>query len=364
MRSAVSSDAGRRRHPGHVVARARRGRRRRRGTRRRRRRRRTRRRSPRRRRPGRRRPRRRATRTSRRCAGRPGRWPTDVTSTPPIRSSATAMRTSAATASGSRPPARRRWRVSSDSGWNANISASRPAVPPSSPRAEPDVEVPAATRRAARGSRSGGGSRGSPSARRRRRRRPPPTVSRLVASHAARDGGVVGVDLAGDGRRARRRPSPASRRRGDADVAGHGRAHLGPAGRGSTTAPGRADLGGLDPSSTSHARSRPSRVPATTLSVRLFEASRLAPCTPVHDTSPTAYKPGDRRRAVEAGRHATAGVVRGRGDGDALAGRVDADGPAGLGDRREAGRRSARPCGWRRGTRGRRCRRAPRPCAG
>ena len=41
-------------------------------------------------------------------------------------------------------------------------------------------------------------------------------------------------------------------------------------------------------SGSSQARSRPRRVPATIPSVRLFDASRLAPCTPVRDTSPTA----------------------------------------------------------------------------
>ena len=45
-------------------------------------------------------------------------------------------------------------------------------------------------------------------------------------------------------------------------------------------------------------------------------------------------------------------------------GRVDADLAARRGDRREARRRSARPCASRRGRRGRRRRPAPRPCAG
>jgi len=45
---------------------------------------------------------------------------TDVTSWPPMRSSATAIRTSAATASGSRPAAINRSRVADDRGWNWN----------------------------------------------------------------------------------------------------------------------------------------------------------------------------------------------------------------------------------------------------
>ena len=117
-------------------------------------------------------------------------------------------------------------------------------------------------------------------------------------------------------------------------------------------------------SGSSQARSRPTRVPATTDSVRLFDASRLAPCTPVQVTSPTAKNPGSAVTPVEVGRDAAAGVVRGRRDRDPIDRRVDADLAARRGDRRETARRTARPCAWRRGTRGRRRRPAPRPSAG
>ena len=216
-----------------------------------------------------------------------------------------------------------------------------------------------------RGSPSGGGSRGSPSRAAAAATTAEPTVSRFVASHAARDGGRRRVGLAGDGVEHARPRWPATRRRaprrrGATWRRGSRRAVRGVDDRAGDAAARRARRR----SSTSHARSRPSRVPATTLSVRLLDASRLAPWTPVHDTSPTAYSPAMRRRAVEPGRHAAARVVGGRGDRDAVAGRVDADRPARRGDRREPGGRSARPCAWRRGTRGRRRRRAPRPSAG
>ena len=90
-------------------------------------------------------------------------------------------------------------------------------------------------------------------------------------------------------------------------------------------------------SGSSQARSRPTRVPATTPSVRLFDASRLAPCTPVHGDLADGVEPGASSvRPSRSATHAAAGVVRGGRDRDPVAGRVDAGRAARRGDRREA----------------------------
>ena len=292
MRSAVSSARVGAVDPGDVVARARRGRRRRRGTRRRTPRRRTRRRSPRRRRRARRRrrgPRLPNVPTLRWSAGTVA---ADVTSTPPIRSSATAIRTSAATASGSSPPARRRRAgVVGRAGGSANIRPSSTA----------ELAVGAEPRRRGGVSHSSRGSGKSvrrwqprlsvrvPRPRRRRPRRrsacsSPPTTP-ATARRRRVDLAGDGVEHVGRGGQRRRRRGP--RRRGATSPRGSSARW-----RASTTAPPAASAAsGSTRSGSSHARSRPSRVPATTLSVRLLDASRLAPCTPVHATSPTAYSP-------------------------------------------------------------------------
>ena len=98
---------------------------------------------------------------------------------------------------------------------------------------------------------------------------------------------------------------------------------------------------------------------ATSPSVIEFDASRLAPWTPVHATSPTAKRPGTRRAAVEVGEHPAAGVVRGRHDRHRLAGQVEPACAAGARRcRGSGGRGSRRPGAWRRGRRGRRRSRA------
>ena len=57
-----------------------------------------------------------------------------------------------------------------------------------------------------------------------------------------------------------------------------------------------------------------SRAPNTMPSSSEFDARRLAPCTPVQATSPTAHSPGSALRPVEVGDHAARQVVGGRGD--------------------------------------------------
>ena len=56
------------------------------------------------------------------------------------------------------------------------------------------------------------------------------------------------------------------------------------------------------------------RVPSTKHSLRLLEASRLAPCRPVQAHSPTANSPGSDRAPVEVGRDPAHHVVGGGGD--------------------------------------------------
>ena len=358
MRSAVSSARVGAVDPGDDLRRARPARRRRRGTRRRTRRRRTRRRSRRRRRRDRRRtpwPRLANVPTLRWSAGTVA---ADVTSMPPMRSSATAIRTSAATASGSSPAASRRWRVSSASGWNISRR------PRCRRRRRCRREVAAPLVASARGSRSGGGSRGSrcgPSPRRRRRR---PPSARWSPPTSDRDGVAVAVDLAGEVVEHARPPRRATSRRGPRRRSATSSPARRRGGRRRAAAPAASSSCGSTRAGSSHARSRPSRVPATTPSVRLFDASRLAPCTPVQATSPTAYRPGSDGRAVEAGRHAAAREVGGRGDRDAVARRVDADLPAGLGDRREAGVEALAEVGGVEEDVVVDAGRAPRPCAG
>ena len=64
---------------------------------------------------------------------------------------------------------------------------------------------------------------------------------------------------------------------------------------------------------------RPARAPNTSPSSSELLASRLAPWTPVHATSPAANSPGQRRPAVEIGDDAAHHVVRRRADRNAIA---------------------------------------------
>ncbi len=81
---------------------------------------------------------------------------------------------------------------------------------------------------------------------------------------------------------------------------------------------------------------RPIRSAKTRPSSREFDASRLAPCTPVQATSPQAYRPGTLGAAIEVGADPAAGVVAGGRDRDQVDRRVEAAGLAGLQDGREA----------------------------
>ena len=67
-----------------------------------------------------------------------------------------------------------------------------------------------------------------------------------------------------------------------------------------------------------------------------FEASRLAPCSPVHATSPIANSPGIVVASAIVGHDAAALVVRGGDDRDRLGRHVDAELPAGRVDVGEA----------------------------
>ena len=73
---------------------------------------------------------------------------------------------------------------------------------------------------------------------------------------------------------------------------------------------------------------RTTRRPNTRPSSSEFDASRLAPCTPLHAVSPHAHRCGKRRRAVEIGDDAARQVVRGRRDRQPVA-RRDRDRPSG-----------------------------------
>ena len=186
------------------------------------------------------------------------------------------------------------------------------------------------------------------------------TVSTFVASQAARFGGVADVDLAGDGvstssaaaERARR---PGRRRRGATSRRGR---RCGQAG--SRSAAGRSSRTG-----STRAGHLPGEVApeAGAGDDALGEAVGGQPVGAVHARArdlADGVETGQRGRAVESAGHAAAREVGGRRDRDAVAGRIDADLAARLGDRREARRRSARPGWWRRGRRGRRRHPAPR----
>ena len=95
------------------------------------------------------------------------------------------------------------------------------------------------------------------------------------------------------------------------------------------------------------AAARAARAPNTKHSVSEFEASRLAPCRPVHEHSPTAYSPASVARRVEVGRDPAHHVVRGRRDRD----RARARGRSRRGAARR--RRSGTAPGRRRACRGR-----------
>ena len=73
-----------------------------------------------------------------------------------------------------------------------------------------------------------------------------------------------------------------------------------------------------------------------------LEASRLAPCTPVQDTSPQAYRPVEGGPAVQVGADPAAGVVLGRGDRQQVGGRVEAELAAAGDDRAGSGARGTR----------------------
>ena len=228
---------------------------------------------------------------------------TDVTSTPPIRSSATAIRTSAATASGSSPAARRRWRV---------VVGQRVELSDTSAASSSTTQLAVRGRAGRRGGAAtlarlgevgrGGGSRGSrcgPTAAATtadadrqqvgRLPRPPGTVSSsastlpaTVFEHACRGG-------------QRRRVAD------HADVARHRGAHLGAQERRSSDRAGhRRRASGSTRSSSSHARSRPE---AGAGHDALGEAVRGQAVGPVHAGArhlADGEEPGDRGRAVEA----------------------------------------------------------------
>ncbi len=70
------------------------------------------------------------------------------------------------------------------------------------------------------------------------------------------------------------------------------RCNAGRAATGTTgTGPGRASPLGSRPAPRSAATASAARRPITRPSSRLFDASRLAPCSPVRATSPAAYRP-------------------------------------------------------------------------
>ena len=139
------------------------------------------------------------------------------------------------------------------------------------------------------GSRHARGRRGSPRARAPRRRRAGPADARRRAAAAAR-----------------RRCAPAPRRatspcasRATAAATRLGVRH-------------RAQRGRRRAAGSSSAASA-ARWPKTKHSESEFDASRLAPCRPVHAHSPTAYRPATVRAAVEVGGDAAHDVVaRGR----------------------------------------------------
>ena len=85
-----------------------------------------------------------------------------------------------------------------------------------------------------------------------------------------------------------------------------------------------------DGPSTPRSMASTTRGPKTMPSSSEFDASRLAPCTPLHATSPATQSPGSVGGAVEVGDDAAAAVVGGRRDGQPVGGRVEAD----LGERR------------------------------
>ena len=117
---------------------------------------------------------------------------------------------------------------------------------------------------------------------------------------------------------------PASRQTASRVSAGGGsKRHVG----GSRRRPGL----GLAPSAAAAARA-----PRTKHSLRLLEASRLAPWRPVQAHSPTASRPGSELRPVEVGGDAAHHVVRGGRDRDGLGGRVEAGLAQGLEDVGEA----------------------------
>ena len=143
-----------------------------------------------------------------------------------MRSSATAIRTSAATASGSRPPSSRRCAGA----VRQRVELRHQVDLQAAVAAEPDVEVAQPLVDAARDGRSAGGSRGSRVRVAAASTTADATVSRLVASHAARDSRSGRIGLAGDGVedgcRGRQRLGVAE----DADVARHRGADLGAVG--------------------------------------------------------------------------------------------------------------------------------------
>ena len=95
------------------------------------------------------------------------------------------------------------------------------------------------------------------------------------------------------------------------------------------------------------------RRPNTRPSSSEFDASRFAPCTPLHAASPHAQRCGERRGAVEIGDDAAREVVRGRRDRQPVLGRVEAR-RAGTRTRSSGSGARSRRSSWRRATRGRR----------
>ena len=116
----------------------------------------------------------------------------------------------------------------------------------------------------------------------------------------------------------------------------------------------RAVVGGSSPAASRAVMSSAIRWAKTRPSSSELDASRLAPCTPVQDTSPHAYRPVERGPAVQVGLDAAAGVVLGGGHRQRLGGRVEAQLAAARRRSTGTGARGTRGRGaGRRGRRGR-----------
>ena len=177
---------------------------------------------------------------------------------------------------------------------------------------------------------------------RRRVTRDPGAVGHRLLQHGPRLGRVVGR---------RRRPAARS-----------GRAvRMPPIAPGLVDAEHRPHRPGRSAPTTPRSIASTARGPNTMPSSSEFDASRLAPCTPVSAASPAAHRPSSDDGALEVGDDPAARVVGGRRDRQPVAARVE----PGAAQRRRRWSGSVRrsPRGrWRRATRARRAARAsPRP---